>query len=229
VLTKASVGWLVYACRTSYTPEVVEIIWRRNEPVVVMIDNLEPDPSVGEPIMAEVEQLLRNELDDSHRELDVTIPLLTPGYRFAVVEEALELGLRRFPALVDPTAVVARTSTIASGAVINAGTVIAARTTIGRFVHVNRSASVGHDNVLDDFATLGPGCVLAGHVHVERGAFIGAGAVCAPQVTIGANAVVGAGAVVVGDVRAGTVVVGNPAKILRESPGYADVAVPPLP
>ena len=58
---------------------------------------------------------------------------------------------------------------------------IGARTAVGRFVHVNRSASVGHDNSLEDFATIGPGGVLAGHVRVGRGAFVGAGAVLAPR------------------------------------------------
>jgi sugar O-acyltransferase (sialic acid O-acetyltransferase NeuD family) len=223
-----SAGWLLYACRTSYAPEVVEIIWRRNEPVVVMIDNLDPAATLAaDPVMAEIDQRGRAELEDWHFDLDATIPLLTPGYRFSAAGEARSLGLHRFPALVDPTAIVARTASIAAGAVVNAGTVIAARTTLGGFVHVNRSASIGHDNALGEFVTLGPACVLAGHVHVARGAFIGAGAVCAPEVTIGANAVVGAGAVVVGDVAPATVVVGNPAKVLRESPGYAGVAVPP--
>jgi hypothetical protein len=207
---------------------VVEIIWRRNESVVVMIDNLDPaDAPTAERVMAEVDQRGRAELEDGHFALDVTIPLLTPGYRFSAAAEARSLGLHRFPALIDPTAIVARTASIDAGVVVNAGTVIAARTTLGRFVHVNRSASIGHDNVLDEFVTLGPGCVLAGHVHVERGVFIGAGAVCAPEVTIGTNAVVGAGAVVIGDVAPATVVVGNPAKVLRESPGYAGVPVPP--
>jgi acetyltransferase EpsM len=69
--------------------------------------------------------------------------------------------------------------------------------------------------------------VLAGHVRVGRGAFLGAGAVVAPKVEIGPNAVVGAGAVVVRDVAPGDVVVGNPAKTVRNAAGYADVTVPP--
>jgi acetyltransferase-like isoleucine patch superfamily enzyme len=52
---------------------------------------------------------------------------------------------------------------------------------------------------------------------IEKGAFIGTRAIILPQVrTIGQYAVVGAGAVVVDDVPAGAVVVGNPAKIVRQ-------------
>jgi acetyltransferase-like isoleucine patch superfamily enzyme len=48
-----------------------------------------------------------------------------------------------------------------------------------------------------------------------RGATIGAGAVILPGVTIGEGAMVGAGAVVIADVPSNTVVVGNPARIVR--------------
>jgi UDP-2-acetamido-3-amino-2,3-dideoxy-glucuronate N-acetyltransferase len=48
-----------------------------------------------------------------------------------------------------------------------------------------------------------------------RGATIGAGAVVLPGVTVGAGAMVGAGAVVIADVQRDTVVVGNPARVVR--------------
>jgi len=50
---------------------------------------------------------------------------------------------------------------------------------------------------------------------VQTGASIGAGAVILPGVTVGEGAMVGAGAVVVKDVPARTVVVGNPARVVR--------------
>jgi acetyltransferase-like isoleucine patch superfamily enzyme len=53
---------------------------------------------------------------------------------------------------------------------------------------------------------------------IRRGARIGGGAVLCPGVEIGEEAFVGAGAVVVRDVEPETVVVGNPARPLREVP-----------
>ena len=50
---------------------------------------------------------------------------------------------------------------------------------------------------------------------VERGASIGSGAVILCGVTIGRDALVGAGAVVTGDVAAGAIVAGVPARLLR--------------
>ena len=53
--------------------------------------------------------------------------------------------------------------------------------------------------------------------HVKRGASIGSGAVILCGVTIGEGATVGAGSVVTHDVAAGTVVAGNPARILHQA------------
>lgn len=52
-------------------------------------------------------------------------------------------------------------------------------------------------------------------VHLCRNCWIGAGATILPGVTVGENAVVGAAAVVTKDVPADSVVVGNPARILK--------------
>jgi UDP-2-acetamido-3-amino-2,3-dideoxy-glucuronate N-acetyltransferase len=51
---------------------------------------------------------------------------------------------------------------------------------------------------------------------IRRGARIGAGAVLLPGIEIGEEAFVGAGAVVLRDVPARAVVVGNPARQIRE-------------
>jgi UDP-2-acetamido-3-amino-2,3-dideoxy-glucuronate N-acetyltransferase len=51
-------------------------------------------------------------------------------------------------------------------------------------------------------------------VAVKSGVTIGSGAVILPGITIGKNAVVGAGAVVTKDVPEGSIVAGNPARII---------------
>ena len=53
-------------------------------------------------------------------------------------------------------------------------------------------------------------------ISIADGVWIGGGALILPGVSIGENAVVGAGAVVTKDVAANTVVVGNPARMVRE-------------
>ncbi len=56
-------------------------------------------------------------------------------------------------------------------------------------------------------------------ISIADGVWIGGGALILPGVSIGENAVVGAGAVVTRDVEANTVVVGNPARVVRRLEG----------
>jgi acetyltransferase-like isoleucine patch superfamily enzyme len=53
------------------------------------------------------------------------------------------------------------------------------------------------------------------HTYIGRNCFIGAHAIIMPGVTIGDQCIVGAGSVVTNDVPAGSIVGGNPARVLR--------------
>jgi sugar O-acyltransferase (sialic acid O-acetyltransferase NeuD family) len=215
-------AWLVYACRTSYTAEVAEIIWRTGGSVALLADNLpDPQPSPLGRVVAPAALL------EAEKQLPTIVPLTTPGHRYAAAGQARCLGIGLFPVLIDPSAVVARTAALDAGTIVNALAVIGANARLGRHVHVNRTASIGHDVTVHAYATLGPACVLAAWVSVGTGAFVGAGAVVAPRVKIGDNAVVGAGAVVLKDVLPRAVVVGNPAELMEvRAVGYGGVVVP---
>jgi sugar O-acyltransferase (sialic acid O-acetyltransferase NeuD family) len=217
-----AVDWLLYACRTPYADEIVEIIWRTDGTAAVFVDNL-PDPPASR-----LGAVIRPaDLTAAQKRLPTLIPLITPGHRYEVEAEARALGLARFPALIDPSAIVARTADIGEGSVVNAQAMIGAHALLGRFVHVNRSVSIGHDARIEDYVTMGPGCVLAGHVTLETGCFVGAGAILGPNVRVGANAIVGIGAVVLQNIPPNVTVIGNPARIVRtQSTGYGGAAVP---
>ena len=60
------------------------------------------------------------------------------------------------------------------------------------------------------------GWEVARPIAIEDNVWIGGGAILLPGVRVGLNAVVGAGAIVTRDVPANAVVVGNPARVIRE-------------
>jgi UDP-2-acetamido-3-amino-2,3-dideoxy-glucuronate N-acetyltransferase len=62
---------------------------------------------------------------------------------------------------------------------------------------------------------------------IRRGARIGGGAILCPGIEIGEEAFVGAGAVVTKNVPPRVIVVGNPARVLRDVP--AEELLPPSP
>lgn len=69
------------------------------------------------------------------------------------------------------------------------------------------------------------GLEYARPIRIGHDVWIGGGAIILPGVTIGDRSVIGAGSVVVRDVPADTVVVGNPARILRTLDGHEDAEI----
>ncbi len=213
---------LFFGVRSPYVYEVEETALRLDIRIRGFIDNIEEGaaPDDLEPLLTPAD------IDDRLLDLPVALPLTTPGHRQSAVREATSLGFSRFASLIDPTAVVASSVQSEEGLLVNGLTIIGAMARLARFIIINRRVAVGHHVVMDDFVTIGPGAVVCGSVKINRGAFIGAGAVINPRITIGKNSVVGSGAVVIRDVPDNTVVVGNPARVIKENiPGYNGVAV----
>lgn len=101
---------------------------------------------------------------------------------------------------------------------------------IGSRVRIHSAAFIPEYSILEEGAWVGPKVVFTNALyplspgakdnlkgpHLLQGAKIGANATLLPGVTIGRNSLVGAGSVVLADVPDGKVVVGNPARIIKD-------------
>jgi len=133
--------------------------------------------------------------------------------------------------IVGDLAVVRERVTIGRNSVVGRGATVENDTSIGARVRIQAEAYVTAYCELEDDVFIAP-CVVTTNDNfmgrtekrrelmkgavVRRGARIGGAAILLPGVEIGEDAFVGAGAIVLRDVPARTVVVGQPARVLRE-------------
>ena len=213
---------VLFGVGSPFVVEFEETCLRLGIEIAAYIKNTDDPPFASDPAkIVEVDQLTAD-----LKSKPIAIPLITPGFRKNIFEEAQKADFTSFPTLMDPTTIAAKSMQLGQGIYINAGCTIAAATNFGDFVLINRHVNVGHHVDISDYATLGPGVVISGQVQIGRGAFIGAGAVLMPKVQVGANAVVAAGTVVTTDVADNTLVSGNPGKVIKtDIPGYNNSGV----
>ncbi|MCO7506515.1 MULTISPECIES: acyltransferase [unclassified Pseudomonas] len=90
--------------------------------------------------------------------------------------------------------------------------------TLGDNVFVSVSAKfVCHDGSTLPFRQMIPDLELAGEISVGDNVFIGMGALILANVHIGSNCIVGANSVVTKNVEDGTIVAGNPARVISHT------------
>lgn len=105
-----------------------------------------------------------------------------------------------FPAVMDPSAVVADSATVADGVYIGKNAVVNADAVIGTMAIINTGAVIEHDCRVGEFTHVAVGVVVCGGAEIGKDAFVGANATIIQGVRIGMKSIIGAGSVVCGDV-----------------------------
>lgn len=175
-------------------------------------DNPDLDPTInGLPLLGTVEDLV-----NYSREISVVLGIGIPEIKNKIVNRLKKNVGLSFPKIIDPYAIIGTDNVnIGEGTVICAGVIITCNIKIKNFVTINLSSTVGHDTVIEDFASFMPSVNISGEVLIKKSVYVGTGAKIINQLEIGENTIIGAGAVVAKSLPADCTAVGIPAKPIK--------------
>lgn len=122
----------------------------------------------------------------------------------------------RIESLIAANTFVPPTCKIGRGCYIAEGCLLSVNSEIGDGVFINSRCLCGHDVSIGEFSVLFPRVTVSGRCKIGKHVLIGGASYIVPDRKIGDGAVVAAGSVVFTNVRAGTKVLGNPARRMKE-------------
>jgi len=169
----------------------------------------------GLPILGDLGWLVKN--PDVHW----VIAVGSPSARRGIALRARQVCKNAFATLIHPRAWIGKFVEIGDGSIVCAGAMITTDIRIGQHVQINTGATIGHDAILEDFATIYSCVNVTGSVRIGEGAEVGTGVVILPKAFVGCWSIVGAGSVVLNDLPSNITAVGVPAKAIKErDPGW---------
>lgn len=133
--------------------------------------------------------------------------------RYTLFNMAREIGYE-FPVIISPKAIVDNVR-IDESTIVMPGSIINIDSSIGKNSIINTGAIIEHDCKIGDHCHIAPGVHISGAVNIGELSFIGIGATIIQGIKIGKNVTIGAGSVVIKDIPDNVIVVGNPAKIIK--------------
>lgn len=116
---------------------------------------------------------------------------------------------------IHPSAIIAEAIQLGTGNYIGAQACLASAVTIGNHCILHNGVIIESETNIHNWVEIGAGSVIGDHVTLEEDVFIGMGASIMPGVTIQKGASIGVGSVVLGNVKGGDVLLGNPAKPIQ--------------
>ena len=90
-----------------------------------------------------------------------------------------------FISVVHPNAFIAHGVNIGIGTIISPGAIITNDSRIGNHVYIGIGTNINHDCIIDDFASVSPGCTIAGWCKIGRNCFLGVSCTLIPHITLG--------------------------------------------
>ena len=147
-------------------------------------------------------------------EIEFMLGIGEPVIREKIYNKVKESGYG-FATLIHPTAVVAESAKIEEGVMIAANTFISVKTHLHENVLIQPMAVIDHEVEVGRNSVVSSFVAMGGNTGLGETSFIGLNASVKQGIKIGNGSVVGMGSVVIKDVPDKTLVVGNPALVIK--------------
>ncbi|MGM0609433.1 MAG: acetyltransferase, partial [Candidatus Muiribacteriota bacterium] len=121
------------------------------------------------------------------------------------------------PVIIASTAYVSKYSEIDEGTIVMHNAFVNANTKIGKNCIINTKAIIEHDAEIGDFCHISTGVIVNGDVKIGNENFIGSNSAINQSVKIGNNNIIGASSLFNKDITDNNVMVGIPAKRIKEN------------
>ena len=164
----------------------------------------------GYPWLGDKEWILKHK-----RDVYCACTIGDAGVRAAIQRDLAKQGVM-FETIISTSSHIGKDTEIGQGCVFYRNVSVGANCKIGNGVMLNHGCTVGHDTVVGDYTTVMTASGISGFCKVGSEVKIGGHAFIVPRKKIGDKSTVAAGSVVFTNVRAGTTVLGNPAKRMKE-------------
>jgi len=201
-----------------FAKEVLEVVRQLNQLENLVfyddVNNVMPEKLFGQfPILRTIQEAATYFKTIDNR---FTIGIGNPVLRKQLYDKFSAIG-GKFISTISPLATIgAYDVQIGIGSNVLSGAVFSNSTKIGVGCIVYYNAIITHDCIIGDFVEISPAVALLGRCKISDYSQIGANTTILPDIIIGKNVIIGAGSVVTKNVPDNCLVVGVPAKIIKE-------------
>ena len=158
---------------------------------------------------------IKHYLDQGHYFFIAYVGMQKEKETFEKIEK-INIPMERYATLIHKTAIIPHGFChIGHGVLMAPLSQLSPDTTVGDNCILLANSFLGHDSKMERFAHLATNSVVGANVRVGKGVHVGSNATIREKVDIGDFSLIGSATVVLEDVLENTIVVGNPAKVLR--------------
>ena len=181
---------------------------------IIFIDDNKDSPLVVDDIP--VFTLEDAQVEYNKSELEFIISAGEPAVRERLSYKLKEADMVE-ARIIDNNFILSKFSSIGKGTIVHTGATVTVNVHIGKSCLLNKHCVIGHDVNVGDYTVISPNVTIGGNVNIGSNCYIGSGAIIRNGISIGDNSIIGMGAVILKDVEQSSVMVGNPAKLLRKN------------